>query len=60
MQQFLIEADSNEVTKYLEQELLEEVFEEYGVILTGQEVRFAAALRKNLVMSYVPRKCLFR
>lgn len=47
MQQFLIEADSNEVTKYLEQELLEEVFEEYGVILTGQEVRFAAALRKK-------------
>ncbi len=46
MQQFVIEADSNEVTKYLEQELLEEIFEEYGTILTGQEVRLAAALRK--------------
>ena len=44
MQQFLIEADSNEVMKYLEQELLEEIFEEYGAILTGQEVRFAARM----------------
>ena len=44
MQQFLIEADSNELMKYLEQELLEEIFEEYGAILTVQEVRFAARM----------------
>ena len=46
MQQFLIEADSEKVTEYLEQEVLEELKEEYGEILEGCDAGLAAALRK--------------
>lgn len=46
MQQFLIEAEAGKVTEYLEQEVLEELQEEYGEILTGQVRGLAAALRK--------------
>lgn len=46
MQQFLIEGESGETTKYLEQELMEELSEAYGDVLTGREVRLAPALRK--------------
>lgn len=46
MQQFLIEAGSGNITEYLESELLEELFEEYGDILTERNVGIAAALRK--------------
>ena len=46
MQQFLIEADSEKVTEYLEQEVLEELNEEYGEILKGRKIGLAAALRR--------------
>lgn len=46
MQQFLIEADSGKVTEYLEQEVLEELHEEYEEILKGRDIGLAAALRK--------------
>ena len=46
MQQFLIEADSENITEYLERELLEELFEEYGDVLTGRNMGIAAALRR--------------
>ena len=46
MQQFLIEASSGKVTEYLEQEVLEELNEEYGDILKGREMGLAAALRR--------------
>lgn len=38
MQQFLIEAAPGKVTEYLEQEVLEELKEEYGTILKGRDV----------------------
>lgn len=46
MQQFLIEADSGRVTEYLEQEVLEELNEEYEEILKGKNVGLASALRR--------------
>ncbi len=46
MQQFLIEAEAGKITEYLEQEVLEELREEYGEILTDQVRGLAAALRK--------------
>ncbi|MCM1262160.1 MAG: ATP-binding protein [Butyrivibrio sp.] len=46
IQQFLIEADFGKVTEYLEQEVLEELNEEYGRILQGRNIGLAAALRK--------------
>jgi len=46
MQQFIIEADSGKVTEYLEQEVLEEIREEYGNLLNNQNIGLAAALRK--------------
>lgn len=49
MQQFLIESESMELTKYLEQEVLEEILEEYGGILERQNAGLAYALRKIYV-----------
>lgn len=46
MQQFLIEAPPGRVTEYLEQEVLEELNEEYGDILKGRSNGLAAALRR--------------
>lgn len=46
MQQFLIEAAPGKVTEYLEQEVLEELAEEYGDILQGRNIGLAAAFRK--------------
>ena len=46
MQQFLIEADAGKETEYLEQEVLEELREEYGEILKGRESGLAIALRR--------------
>ncbi len=46
MQQFLIESETFEVTKYLEQEVLEELREEYGDFYKRQDIGLAAALRK--------------
>ena len=46
MQQFLIEADSGKVTEYLEQEVLDELNEEYEEILKGKDMGLAAALRR--------------
>ena len=46
MQQFLIEAAPGKVTEYLEQEVLEELSEEYGEIIQGRDMRLDAALRK--------------
>ena len=46
MQQFLIEAEAGKVTEYLEQEVLGELQEAYGEILTVQVRGLAAALRK--------------
>lgn len=46
MQQFLIESGSGNIIEYLEQELLEELFEEYGNVITERSTGIAAALRK--------------
>jgi len=49
MQQFFIESDSGKVTEYLEQEIVEELNEEYGEILKGRDKGLAAALRRIYV-----------
>lgn len=49
MQQFLIEADSDSITQYLEQELLRELREEYGEFFDREDIRLAAALREIFV-----------
>ncbi len=49
MQQFLIESYSGKVTEYLEEEVLEELYEEYGEFLQGRVRGLAAALRKIYV-----------
>ena len=46
MQQFLIGAKSQSVTEYLEQEVLEEILEEYGTFIKRQDISLAHALRK--------------
>jgi len=46
MQQFLIEAEDRKVTECLEQEVLDELREEYGDFLTRPDIGLAAALRK--------------
>jgi len=46
MQQFLIEAKNGEVTEYLEEEVLEEIQEEYGEFLKRQDIGLANALRR--------------
>ena len=46
MQQFLIEAESQELTKYLEQEVLDEFLEEYAEFLQRPDMGLAASLRK--------------
>ena len=54
MQQFLIEADPGKVTEYLEQEVLEELQEEFAEILKGREMGLAAALRRIYVKTEKP------
>lgn len=49
MQQFLIEAESEKVTEYLEQEVLRELRKEYGEMLNRQGMGLAAALREIFV-----------
>lgn len=49
MQQFLIESDSEKLIQYLEQEVLEELNEEYGEIFKGRKTGLAAALRRIYV-----------
>lgn len=49
MQQFLSEAQTGKVTEYLEQEVLEEICEEYGEFLKQRDIGLAAALRKIYV-----------
>jgi len=49
MQQFLIEAKNKTITEYLEQEVLEELREEYKELLKQQDIGLAAALRKIYV-----------
>lgn len=49
MQQFLIEAKNQNITDYLEQEVLEELREEYGDLLKGRAIGLAAALRRIFV-----------
>ncbi len=46
IQQFLIESYDGKVTEYLEQEVLEELWEEYGDIIRRAEIGLAAALRR--------------
>ncbi|MDE6516276.1 MAG: AAA family ATPase, partial [Acetatifactor sp.] len=46
MQQFLIGAKKQEVTEYLEQEVLEELLEEYGNYVKRTDIGLADALRK--------------
>ncbi|MBD5471024.1 MAG: AAA family ATPase [Lachnospiraceae bacterium] len=46
MQQFLIEAEPEKVTEYLEQEVLRELRKEYNEILNRQNMGLAAALRE--------------
>lgn len=46
MQQFLIGAKGQDVTKYLEQEVLEELLEEYGTFTKRPDIGLADALRK--------------
>lgn len=49
MQQFLVEVQDGKVTEHLEQEVLEELREEYGAVLTDRVIGLAAALRKIYV-----------
>lgn len=49
MQQFLIEADLGKVTSYLEQQVLEEVYEAYGEFLKKPVTGLADALRRIYV-----------
>lgn len=49
MQQFLIESGKQEVTEYLEQEVLEELRELYGELFSDQVTILATALRKIYV-----------
>lgn len=46
MQHFLIEAEQGKVTEYLEQEVTEELAEEYGEVFKGRSLKLAPALRK--------------
>lgn len=46
MQQFLIEAEHGKVTEYLEQEVTEELAEEYEELFKGRSLKLAPALRK--------------
>lgn len=46
MQQFLSEAAPGKVTDYLEQEVLEEIQDEYGEILKRRDLGLAAALKR--------------
>ncbi|MDE6925792.1 MAG: ATP-binding protein, partial [Acetatifactor sp.] len=46
MQQFLIGAKNKGVTDYLEQEVLEELLEEYGIYIKRPDIGLADALRK--------------
>lgn len=46
MQQFLIEAASQDLTRYLEQEVIDELPEEYADFLGNRNTGLAAALRK--------------
>ncbi len=46
MQQFLIGAKNQSLTEYLEQEVLEELLEEYGEYLTGNKKGLADTLKK--------------
>ena len=46
MQQFLIGKKDQSVTEYLEQEVLEEILEEYGDYIKKTDIRLADALRK--------------
>lgn len=46
MQQFLLEAKNQQTTEYLEQEVLDELFEVYGEFLGRQNLGLAAALRR--------------
>lgn len=57
MQQFFIEAKNQSAMEYLEQEVLEEVREEYGEFLSGKETGLAAALRK--IYARVKKKFIF-
>ena len=49
MQQFLIEAESEQITNYLEQEVLKDLRKEYNNILQDQDWGLAAALRQIYV-----------
>ena len=49
MQQFLIEADLGNVTEYLEQEVLEELREEYGALLCRPGLGLSDTLKKIYV-----------
>ncbi len=46
MQQFLIGSGEKGVTEYLEQEVLEELFEEYGTFIQKPDIGLADALRR--------------
>lgn len=46
MQQFLSESSADKMTDYLQQEVLEELEEEYGELLKRWDIGLAAALRK--------------
>lgn len=49
IQQFLIEAKKADMIEYLEQEVLDEIWEEYGEFLKKKDMGLAAALRKIYV-----------
>ena len=46
MQQFLIESEKLEITKYLQQEVMRELWTDYKEFLTGEEVGVASMLRQ--------------
>ncbi len=46
MQHFLIESQKQELTEYLEQQVVKELYETYGELLSEQETRLVAILRQ--------------
>ena len=57
MQQFLIGARKQEITEYLEEEVLEEIREEYGEFLKRPDIGLADALRR--IYAKTERKFIF-
>lgn len=57
MQHFLIESKKQELTEYLEQQVIKELYETYGALLTEQETLLVTVLRQ--IYSKTKKKFIF-